>query len=101
VVLDHGECDDPTRVVELYGDHLAYPDTIKIDAATVAQARRRALEDDPQGRARLGGVQALKPHHKAERRGDHRQRERPDQDEIRPRFHQINSGTGYWPITTP
>jgi hypothetical protein len=29
----------------------------------------------------------LKPQHEAERRCDHRQREGPDQDVIRPRFH--------------
>src|SRR6202042_2881523 len=46
VVLDHGECDDPTRVVELYGYHFAYSDTVEIDAAAIAQAGRRALEDD-------------------------------------------------------
>ena len=88
IVLDHGECDDATRVVQLHGDDFAYPDTVEIDAAAVAQARRRAFEDDADRAARLGGVQALEPQHEAERRGDHRQRERSDQDVIRPRFHQ-------------
>ena len=93
VVLDHRECDDTTRVVELHGHHFPYPDTVEIDAAAVAQARCRAFEDDAERAARLGGVEALEPEHKAERGGNHRQRERSDQDEIRPRFHQTNSGT--------
>jgi len=42
---------------------------------------------------RLGGVEALKPQHKAERRGNHCQRKGSDQDVIRPRFHSTNSGT--------
>ena len=87
VVLDHRQCDDTSRIVELYRDDLAHPDTVEIDAAAVAQAGCRPLEDDAQWRARLGGVQALKPEHEAERRGDHCQRERSDQDVIRPRFH--------------
>jgi hypothetical protein len=38
-------------------------------------------------------METLEPQHKAESRGNHRQRERSDQDEIRPRFHQTNSDT--------
>ncbi len=88
VVLNHGECDDSTRVVELHRDHLTHPDTIEIDVAAVAQASRGTFENDPQGAARLGGVKALEPENEAERRGDHRQREQPDEDVVRPRFHQ-------------
>jgi len=93
IVLDHGERDHAARIVQLDGDHFAYPNTVEIDAAAIAQAGGRTFENDPQRGARLGGVEALEPHHKAERRGDHRQRERSDQDVIRPRFHQNNSGT--------
>src|SRR5207245_3378136 len=54
VILDHGECDDTTRVVEFYRDHLTYPDTVEVDAAAVAQAGRRPFEHNTQGAARLG-----------------------------------------------
>ena len=95
VILDHGECDDSTRVIEFYRDHFTYSDTVEIDAATVAQTRRRAFEHNAQGAARLGGVKRLKPQNEAERRGNHRQRERSDQDEIRPCFHQPTPIPGY------
>ena len=48
VVLDQRQRDDATRIVELHGHHLAHPDTVEIDAAAVAQAGRRAFEDDAQ-----------------------------------------------------
>src|SRR6185312_8223917 len=89
VLLDERQRHHPTRVVELHLDHLAYPDTVKVHAAAVAQARRGALEDDPQRAALLGGVEALKPENKAERGRNHGQREGPDQDIVRPRFHQL------------
>src|SRR5205085_8718130 len=87
VVLDHRECDHATRIVEFDRDHLAYPNTIKIDAAAVAQAGRRPLEDDPDRAAQFGGVKRLEPQHEAERGGDYRQREGSDQYVVRPRFH--------------
>ncbi len=96
VVLDHRECDNSTRVVQLHGDHFPDPDAVEIHAAAVAQTRCRTFEHDAERAARLGGVEGLEPQHKAERRGNHCQRERSDQDEVRPRFHSINSG-----ITSP
>jgi hypothetical protein len=36
----------------------------------------------------------LEPQYKAKSRGNHRQGERSDQDEARPRFHKTNSDTG-------
>src|SRR5262249_29483508 len=76
-----------TRVVELHRDDFTYPDTVEVDTASVAQARRGALEDDAQGAALLGGVQALEPQHEAEGGRNHRQCEGSDQDVVRPCFH--------------
>src|SRR5205085_12526295 len=70
LVLDHGERDNATRVVELHGDHFPYPDTVEIDAAAIAQARGRAFKDHPERAALLGGMQALEPEHEAERSRD-------------------------------
>src|SRR5690606_39853895 len=49
-VLDHRQRDHAPGVVELHRHHLSYPDTVEIDIAAVAQARRRPLEDHPQDR---------------------------------------------------
>ena len=87
VVLDHGQRDNSTRIIELHGHYFPYPDTVKVHAAAVAEAGCRALEHDAQGAAQLGGVQALEPQHEAKGGRDHRQRERTDQDVVRPRFH--------------
>jgi hypothetical protein len=87
--LRASERDNATRIVELHRDDFPYPDTVEIDAATVAQAGGRALEDHAQGAARLGGVQALEPQHEAECRRDHRQGEGADQHIVRAGLHQL------------
>src|SRR6185295_18125034 len=97
VVFDHRQCDHAPRVVEFDRDNLPYPDTVKVDTAAIAQAGRRTFEHDTDRAARLGGVQALKAQHKAERGGDHCQREGPDQDVVRPRFHSSRY-SGTWSV---
>ena len=73
--LDHRECDDAPRIIQLYRLHLADPDAIEIHAATVAEARRGTFEDDAQRASRLGGMEGLEPQNESERGGDYRQRE--------------------------
>src|SRR6202041_2209101 len=79
--------DHATRIVELHRNDFTYPDTVKIDTGSVAQTCGRAFENDVHGAAQFGGVQALKPQHESERGGDHGERERSDQNVVRPRFH--------------
>ncbi len=92
-LVDVGDHHHALGIVELDGRDFADLDAVEIDVAAGPQARGRALEDDAQRGALGSGAEVLEPENKAERGCHDSQRKRPDQDEIRLRFHQLNSKT--------